>query len=191
LPLAFMAVAAAAFVGVLLLAVGGSNDTEVPNPDDVPAADRPARGDHWHAAIGFYVCDGFVGPFPDAKQDALGIHSHRDGLIHIHPFVEEGAGANATLDKFMDQIGAALSASRLDLPGEPERENGGTCDGQPARVRVVTWDSVGDATPTAVTGNPADLRLRNGQLITVAFVPDGVEIPKPESAPGLGDPGDL
>src|SRR5437763_1770591 len=28
----------------------------------------------------------YLAPFTDASQDVLGIHTHGDGLIHIHPF---------------------------------------------------------------------------------------------------------
>src|SRR5262245_34176007 len=34
----------------------------------------------------------FLQPFTDATQDTLGIHTHGDGLIHIHPFTDSVAG---------------------------------------------------------------------------------------------------
>ncbi len=46
---------------------------------------HPALGDHWHDAYGIYVCDAFEPPqfdLPGARHD---IHTHEDGLMHIHP----------------------------------------------------------------------------------------------------------
>src|SRR4051812_17381876 len=43
----------------------------------------------------------FLAPFTDATQDALGIHTHGDGLIHIHPFTDSAAGRKATLGIFL------------------------------------------------------------------------------------------
>src|SRR5687768_1760383 len=57
-----------------------------------------ANKDHWHAAIGFFVCDKYVSPpqdpNPEVKPDVLGVHTHGDGLVHIHPFSRRAAGKN-------------------------------------------------------------------------------------------------
>ena len=37
-----------------------------------------------------------------AGTQNAGIHSHGDGLIHTHPFVQSEAGNNATLGKYAD-----------------------------------------------------------------------------------------
>ena len=50
--------------------------------------------DHWHAAYGMYVCDHFLPPVTDAKEDVLGIHTHGEGVIHIHPFSAAASGDN-------------------------------------------------------------------------------------------------
>jgi len=61
------------------------------NENQASAATAPiANQDHWHAAYGVYICDKFIDSFqhgadPNAA-DPLGIHSHGDGVIHIHPF---------------------------------------------------------------------------------------------------------
>src|SRR5213592_5137587 len=44
-----------------------------------------ANVDHWHAAYGIYNCDAFE-PAIQVKTDPDGIHTHGDGVIHIHPF---------------------------------------------------------------------------------------------------------
>ena len=61
--------------------------------------------EHWHSAIGIYVCDRWVSNLSDRGPDALGIHTHDDGLIHIHPFLAGATGKAATLGKFFDQVG--------------------------------------------------------------------------------------
>src|SRR5688500_3304374 len=43
-----------------------------------------AKRDHWHAAYGVYLCDTFQPPLTN-ERDPLGIHTHGDGVIHIHP----------------------------------------------------------------------------------------------------------
>ena len=160
---------------------------------DKAAADPPVIGkDHWHAAYGIFVCDEFVPDLGDAGPDRLGIHSHRDGLIHIHPFASRSSGRNARLGIFMDQIGVELSRTRLELPDRDALVSGTSkCGSEAGRVRVRVWRNPGDEAPTDVSGDPNDLRLRQAQVITIAFVPDGVEIPKPRSAGNVNNPSDL
>ncbi len=54
-------------------------------------AAQPRIGDHIHAAMDIYVCGQHE---PKLPQFEAGIHSHGDGLMHMHPQVsgEEGAG---------------------------------------------------------------------------------------------------
>ncbi|HZM43156.1 MAG TPA: hypothetical protein VFB94_28765, partial [Acidimicrobiales bacterium] len=40
--------------------------------------------DHWHAAFGVYICGEFQ-PNPPLFESPVGIHTHDDGVIHIHP----------------------------------------------------------------------------------------------------------
>ena len=82
-------------IGVIMvlcvaLVAFAANDRK--SEDDI----APVLGDHWHAAIGFYVCGEFQ---PDLAEfeSRLGIHTHGDGVIHIHPSSAGGAGENATL----------------------------------------------------------------------------------------------
>src|SRR6267143_397326 len=60
--------------------------------------------DHWHAAIGFYVCGKFL-PNQPTFDNAEGLHTHGDGLIHIHPFITTAAGRKATLGKYLKLAG--------------------------------------------------------------------------------------
>lgn len=64
--------------------------------------------------------------------------------------------------------------------------NGDKCNGKPAEVQVEEWKS-----PSAKSGTvlktPTSLLFKDGQLITIAFVPKGTTIPKPTSAKQIAD----
>jgi hypothetical protein len=81
------------------------------------------RSDHWHAAYGVNLCGVWQPAVPEYESSA-GLHSHGDGLIHIHPFDHRASFENATLGHFFDPpsdeaiAGVAGSALRVELaPG--------------------------------------------------------------------------
>jgi len=155
--------------------------------DDTPprAAGDGKSGDHWHAALGFNVCGQFLPDIAD-QADPLGIHSHGDGIVHIHPFRSKSAGGNATLGVYFDAVTAKVSTTEIALPGQDAKKTGEKCGDKPAQVRVKTWPSKDPgAEGSVVPGDPSDLRPTDGQLITIAFLPDGEDIPRPPSAPNL------
>ncbi|HEX2043691.1 MAG TPA: hypothetical protein VHF24_13740 [Acidimicrobiales bacterium] len=153
------------------------------SPPRIPGDGRP--GDHWHAALGFYVCDTFLPNIAD-ETDPLGIHTHNDGVVHIHPQRTAAAGRNARLGVFMDAVKGEVSESEIRVPGQETKKNGMKCGEKPARVQAKTWPSKDpNVEGTMFNGDPADIRFTDGQLITVAFVPDGTDIPRPVSAPNL------
>jgi len=178
---------------VVLGSAGVVFSREQRQPDtSSPLASGPGRaGDHWHAAIGFYICGTFAPDIVEAA-DPLGIHTHGDGIVHIHPFVSRAAGKNARLGVYFDTVDVDVSSTKLDLPDQDARNNGDECDGQAANVQVKTWPNRDPATEGVVyKGDPGDIRLEDNQLITVAFVPDGTDIPRPPSEPTLDNLSDL
>ena len=137
-----------------------------------------ANQDHWHAAYGIYACDEFLPPLTD-ERDPKGIHSHADGIIHIHPFVRSAAGRNATLEVFADAIGLELEDDRIEVPGGETYDAGDDdCDGKDAIVQVKVNDKL-------VTEEVAKIKLNDGDLVTIAFAPKGAELPAPPSASDL------
>ena len=137
-----------------------------------------ANQDHWHAAYGIYACDEFLPPITD-ERDPKGIHTHADGIIHIHPFVRSAAGRNATLEVFAEAVDLELSDDRIEVPGGDTYEAGDTeCDGKDAIVQVKVNDEV-------VTEEVANIKLNDGDHVTIAFAPKGAEIPAPPSADDL------
>lgn len=155
----------------------------------------PAAGtDHWHVAYGFYLCNSptkgdFISPLPN-QADPLGIHTHADGVIHVHPYVKSAAGKNAVLDLFAKAAGVTLDAGRLRIPSF-DAVNGGKaysshdyhdsdgCNGKPGRVQVQVFKDATDPIGTLWTGDPQQVPLIDKQLITIAFMPKGATIPPP------------
>ncbi len=96
----------------------------------VPDADAspPTINDHWHAAYGFYLCDGWVqlegnleernsqGQFTNVEFVRTGIHSHDDGVIHWHPYTSRATGRNARLGVFLDTYEVELTDDTIRFP---------------------------------------------------------------------------
>lgn len=168
--------------------------------------------DHWHAAFDVYVCDEFVGPFSDIEADVGGLHSHGDGLVHIHPFLEEYSGLNATFGRFADQIGLGIEDGVMTVPEQrpdidgsmapetttgmafTEWSDGNSCPAGPGRVALFVWppDAADDAEPEVVTSDVAGTRFAaDGQRFVLAFAPADVVPPQPPSTPALEKPSDM
>jgi hypothetical protein len=162
--------------------------------DSTTGDGSPALGEHWHAAYGIYICDRFVANlpnYPTPESDEVGIHSHDDGLIHIHPFVAGAAGDKATLGKFFDQVGVKVTDSSLTLPpgavykSRKYLEGETTCGGERARVVLAEWEDAlkTDEDPEVRTSNIGDQKYDNDRAAyTIAFLPAGETIPPPPSA---------
>src|SRR5918997_4723930 len=69
-----------------------------------PDTSPPRIGDHWHSAIGFFICDSFAPNVPDSGEDPLGIHTHGDGVVHTHPFTSAAAGSRARLALYFETL---------------------------------------------------------------------------------------
>ncbi|MGI9622072.1 MAG: peptidylprolyl isomerase [Acidimicrobiales bacterium] len=155
------------------------------------ARDGPAVGDHWHAAYGIYVCESFVEPIAD-DSDPEGIHTHGDGIIHIHPFVESAAGANATMGKFFEAVGIELTDEGFFGAGG-SLEEGVECLEGPGELKVARWSlSDLDAEPEIVEIDVAEVRfLDDLEVFTLAMVGPGVVVPPPPTIAGLGQISDV
>lgn len=175
---------------VVILGTAGivySRDQHQPDNTRPRAAAAGVAGDHWHAALGFDICGTFAPNVPDSGTDPLGIHTHGDGVVHIHPFSSLSSGKRAKLALFFDTVGVKVSDTQIKLTtDETTHKNGQKCDDGPAAVQTKVWDSRDPSDQgRIVTGNPANLRPTDGMLITIAFVPTGADIPRPPSADQL------
>jgi hypothetical protein len=147
-----------------------TSTTVVAQPGDVPGIFQPHLGNA-------------------SQPDPNGIHTHGDGVIHIHPFNASAAGRNAQLKVFMDTIGVTLTDEEIAFQdpttGELLTYKEGTTkcqDGKDGIVQVGLWDKVEDAANgqppnQVITSNIGDIRLKNGHALTVAFLPKDSRIP--------------
>lgn len=106
--------------------------------------------DHWHAVYGVYNCniegdDKFLPAF-QSTQDDTGIHSHGDGLMHVHPFFELSSGDNAQIRHWMSEMNIDITPERISVnniydppvelvAGQPCADGTGT-----AEIKLLHWD---------------------------------------------------
>lgn len=99
------------------------------------ATGAPRVNDHWHATYQISLC-GVVQP--NLAAWVGGVHTHGDGVIHIHPesAFEEGSGAR--LVKWFEYGGGKLTKDEMRLPGQRETyKNGDACsDGSTGVIQV-------------------------------------------------------
>jgi len=77
---------------VLTLEVAASGDSD------------PRVGDHWHAPYSVFVCgqrQPSIAEFPHSS----GIHTHGDGIMHMHPRTPGGEGRGASVAQFFKNAG--------------------------------------------------------------------------------------
>lgn len=91
----------------------------------------PRAGAHWHAPFSVEVC-GQALAFPPSPGN---VHTHGDGVIHVHPETDE-EGRHATLATFFRSLGVTLEPDALVLPDGRRFRNGDRCGDAPARLRV-------------------------------------------------------
>jgi hypothetical protein len=179
-------------LGVALVAYARSDRRD----DDLGGV--PQLGDHIHQALAINVCGEFLPDVPEFES-AVGIHTHGDGVIHIHPFSQLGVGANATLGRYLKDardeggLDLDLSSSQLDYLDESYEEGKTPCEGvDDPQLRVAYWPNVQDATsdPEVTTGDFNDLRLTtDGAGITIFYGDPDADIPKPPNAAQLAELG--
>lgn len=136
----------------------------------------PAPGDHLHAAIGYNICGSWQPPLPDTSQQRFDLHTHEDGIIHMEPKGSAFAYGRATVANFLSPAGASVSETSIKLPGI-KKSNGDKCDGKPGKVR---WSVNGEER----TGDPGKFVGKDGDMVMLAFLPDGQEI---GTAPGAAE----
>ncbi len=141
-------------------------------------------GDHWHDAYLIHHCGEDLPPGTDQNGPG-GIHSHADGLIHVHPSQAWAAGNNANFGLFVDAMGGELS-DEVYTPGPGEVDTvlseAEGCDGEPAVLQLAFWaDPFSDADPVIITEDIAKTRFDDprANAYTLALLPEGAEIPKP------------
>jgi hypothetical protein len=173
---------------VVLLGSFGIYQSRNERQDRAAAAggDHPTTKEHWHAALGVYICDKFAPNIPDNKRDPLGIHTHGDGIVHIHPFTNAAAGKKATLKVFADSVGMKLSNTSFKLPGDDKTyRDGQDCKGKNSEVQLFVNGK-------RRSGNPANYKPNDRDNLVLAFAPRDAKVPTvPPSAPNLDNLSDV
>ena len=178
----YAVMAAVAAVGVVLIVTSRNERLSADNPAKAekprpPSSDGKFEGDHWHAAYGVFICDDFL-PDIQSDRDPNGIHTHNDGVIHIHPFTSASSGSRATLGAFVQTVGMTLTDDELKVPGGKSYGKDSKCGDKPGKVRVLLNGE-------ERSGDPKDIRLRDRDKLVIAFAPADAKLP--EDPPSLGN----
>jgi hypothetical protein len=185
----------AALVVIVLVGLGSVAFAKYHYNQSAAAVD-PAIGTTWHSAIAFDVCGTLQPALAASPASATtGLTTTGSGVLLIAPKTSGQAGPNATVGKFAGgYTGLTLTNTSLKLPAAKatEYQNGEKCPaGTPdagkvgemlARSWVITTQTKHNQlvqTGGATTTKPANLKFLNRQLITVGFVPEGTQLPKP------------
>jgi hypothetical protein len=160
---------------------------------------------HWHAALGVWDCDHWVGDgsgdgiwaWPGASQEGIlrvgtriyaGMHSHADGIIHMEPAVAEEAGRHATVGKYFQFGDWKVSADGYEFLGS-NKHNGDKCGDKPGEfiwgVGKLEGDPNQKVTLEQKTGNPGSWKLNNDEVVVLAFVPQGTTLDSLSNPPSV------
>src|SRR6476619_6860340 len=165
------------------------------NDNQQAAAETPTTVQHWHTAYGIYVCDAFLSPLTDQVQDATGLHTHGDGIAHIHPFGSGSAAKKDTLANWRKTTGLTFTSAGFTVTSTGTTyENGYDCNGQPATVSLYVWPADDtSAEPRIYTGSDiGKFHFYEDRLaVALAVVPEGIDVPRPDSVPELDQLSDV
>ena len=134
------------------------------------ATGAPRIGDHWHIPYQFFACGEKQ---PNAPVWETGVHTHADGIIHIHPFQTFEEGSGARLVKWFEYGGGKLTNTEVRIPGSSKAyKNGDTCsDGRPGEVQVFVT-RVGATTEERLRGNDLTRFIpHDGDRVRIVFGP--------------------
>lgn len=144
----------------------------------------PRTDDHWHAAYTFYEC-GVELPQFTGVADPDGIHSHQDGLIHIHPFNSSATGDDATTSVFFEAMQVSVTDVAMEANEFGRIEAADGCDDGPAVIKAARWNPDGDDGMELVEVFERDFSSigfdRDGEAFTFALVPVGEDPPEPSA----------
>ncbi len=191
-------------------------DEKKPDTKKVAAAQKKLEeltaDTHWHSAYGIYQCDRYLDPFDGTEfADPVGLHSHDDGLIHIHPFLLRVSGAKARLGNWMEAAYLTANSSQLRFPTPGKRPGTGqlsvpsdfvtlkaksTCKDKKgkfvdAQISLYVWDSEKDKSASVYGGGFGDVRVGEDKAYAFVIAPKGTKIPKPPSMAALDKPSDV
>jgi hypothetical protein len=149
---------------------------------------HPTVLDSWQNAYAVFDCvaEQWLEPFP-STPDASGIRTRGDGIIYIEPATDAVAGRNATLEVFLNGVGATLTDESLTLPdGTVLAEDGQYCRTEEARLQVMRYDADTETASEFRFDDLAGTRFEaDRQTLVIALAPIGAKLPLPPSAADL------
>ena len=171
-----------------ILAVWAARSSVNSNANVFPVANK----DHIHMAYAINDCGKWLAPIP-TFESSFGIHTHGDGVLHIHPYLASASGKNATFSVFEDGAGMTTSPTGLHYTGVTVK---GDCNGKPAVLRAAYWNKVVDANNKPLPAGTKPDRIytkdfgkmplnHNGGGITFFYGSPTATIPLPNSIAGL------
>ena len=154
------------------------------------SAGPPTVGTVWHAALGIDICGKIEPNLPASPTSSTGgFTTDGTGVVTVAPTTASQAGGNAVLGKFVSGVhGLVLTPNSLGYPGQGTHTDGQQCPkgtpdaGKTGVVSVVQWANFTVKKGSSVAGDPRQLRFSDGQMITLAFLPTSVSVPKPPAS---------
>jgi hypothetical protein len=206
-------------VGVALVVYARATQDAPVGPyvaNTIDKSDPHNKDSHWHAALGMYYCDRWLGDTTgtgiwqwthtnaqnspsraDQSNVYAGLHSHDDGIIHMEPATNDEAGKHATIGKYFQFGGWDVSSSGytfVDGDGTKTVKNGDKCGDKPGSLQwaVARFNNDVNAkqkfTVQKAGSDPASWKLTNDDIVVIAFLPEGKNI---DSILGSGNPPSL
>jgi len=161
-----------------------------------PVVDASLTAEQQYAlSFGVYFCDQFVEgiaavPAADAVDPEASTSISAEGVVLWKPQVLAGE-RKAKLGTIFDLYGLEVTDSSITFPstvavndGQPVSEDTTECNGESSSLVVVSWPDASDAANSERSIASFDgVRLTNDNMaIVLAFIPDGAEVPQPDSA---------
>lgn len=191
--------------GIALLKAGRSSADIGPKLNVIVNGEVKSPGDHWHAVLGVDICGEWV-PAAQEFEAREGLHTHGDGRLHMHPYDSSVAGKRSTLGRYFE-LGSEnslensgnwkLTPTEVTLWDGQTKKNGDTCPGKDGKPEKAEWRwavariSAEGKVPKKLkvhSGDPADYHMLDGDLITLAFLPEDEEVPVPPQSETVRDP---
>jgi hypothetical protein len=200
----------AAVLGVVIIGLLTIVYARQSRPD--PGSFPPQVGDHWHAALGIYACDGWLPKITGNQEETVtdssgnesyvndlfgttGVHSHDDGVIHYHPYSAKSVGKRADIGVYLDVYDIELDTDHLKLPdtqgGKEYTTDDYKCNGEDVEIKVVAWDNYTDTGKgsTYITDLTNVRITQDGMVFAIVVAPKDTEIVMPPWAGELPELG--
>jgi hypothetical protein len=145
----------------------------------------PSLQSQWYSGLGIDICGKMTLLPPNNHTKDAGIKSQGNGILLSAPGSVPNSqafvGNGNTLRQFVIyyQPRMTLTDTTVQLPGPNQKlyKNGDLCDGKPSTVQFKLWPSFASPEGSLVKSGALDKKMENGQMMTVAFAPEGATIP--------------